>query len=186
MYFYFLRQLPWPFKAASSSPGISDAYTRAGTVTQTQCLAGGGGGEGVHGLLLICRQWWKLQVCTRTALGAETWGAFMPWVEMTALVPEVLTDLVCIVLQRVMRVSLNHIFDYISARHRTPQWLEVAPFAPAVDEKCGTWLITLLHGAEDDFPWKDRKVLRCLMITWHEWGRIELFIRSKTWVPWLG
>lgn len=37
--------------------------------------------------------------------------------------------------------------------------------------KC-SWLKTLLCGEEDDFPWKVRQVLRCLVITWHEQGKI--------------
>jgi len=84
---------------------------------QTQCLEGGGGGKGVHGLWLVCRQRQKLQVCTRTAVAAEIQGAFTPRVETIALVPEVLTDLVCIALQGVMRLSLNHVSHYISGHH---------------------------------------------------------------------
>lgn len=36
---------------------------------------------------------------------------------MAALVPEVQTDLVCIALQGVVRLSLDYIFDYISGHH---------------------------------------------------------------------
>lgn len=47
--------------------------------------------------------------------------AFMPQAEMSfpkeTLIPEVITDLVCIGLEGVMRVGLNHVFDYISARY---------------------------------------------------------------------
>lgn len=45
----------------------------------------------------------------------------MPQAEMSfpqeTLIPEVITDLVCIALEGVMRVGLNHVFDYIPARY---------------------------------------------------------------------
>lgn len=73
--------------------------------------------------------------------------------------------------------SLNHVFDSISARYIkvvfskdiTVAW--VVLHALAVDEKYIWWKI-LLHGEEDDFPWKARQVLRCLVITWHEQSKI--------------
>lgn len=36
---------------------------------------------------------------------------------MAALVPEVPTDLVCVALQGVVRLVLDHVFDYISGHH---------------------------------------------------------------------
>lgn len=47
-----------------------------------------------------------------------------------------------------------------SVRHRAAQWPEAAPFAFAMNEERGTWLVTLLRGEEGDFPWRDSEALR--------------------------
>lgn len=67
-----------------------------------------------------------------------------------------------------------------SVRHRAAQWPEAAPFAFAMNEERGTWLVTLLRGEEDDFPWRDSEALQSSDMTW---GRIVPFTRSETWAP---
>lgn len=87
--------LLWPFRRAFSSPDLSDAHTRAGT---EDCV-------------LLAPWFGKSQVQKPEGFHASSRNV------LSQGNPYSRGDLVCIALEGVMRVGLNHVFDYIPARY---------------------------------------------------------------------